>query len=299
MNENNKISGHNQWKPGCCIARNIEEGGYLPDWREKVVEEYVIAIIRQRHDEATTCQAERDEFVRHFLEFQLGRLSPEYQPVIEGAIRCQKDEQISRLIKAMVIADCSIEQISAELGPSAERIYAFEQIFFDARRYRDRKGWLKSICRGDRWLEVARSHGWPGVQEIVLNRPANGARTLNRSFSVLLGRVQDGVHELEERNVSPGDKDIERLCKLSQISKLDQIPLLDDPVESEKPSNVPDSIARLTPASRERVFTALSMAVDITAKKESALKDAAQNGSGAKAEALGLPARPEEDLKEK
>jgi hypothetical protein len=104
---------------------------------------------------------------------------------------------------------------------------------------------------------------------------------------------------LEERNVSPGDKDIERLCKLSQISKLDQIPLLDDPVESEKPSNVPDSIARLTPASRERVFTALSMAVDITAKKESALKDAAQNGSGAKAEALGLPARPEEDLKEK
>jgi hypothetical protein len=222
-------------------VRSLEEGpNYQPNWRWLTVQQYLAEIENPAEadgDSPTKLQLildrEEDEIVRKTLQFHCRVLSDD-DAAVKYALNTARSPLAAETIKAMVLAGCSLEDIAKKMGTPPARIDFFEKLYFDVRRYLDNQILLCKIClgsEGHRWLQVAFERGWPGVEEVILHRLPKGPRGLNHAVSVLLSRVQDFLFQLEARNVSPSEKDLERLLRVLQANAHGQFPFLEDGVE--------------------------------------------------------------------
>lgn len=212
------------------IIRNLSEGSeYSPDWRYRVFQEQIVSIRQNGGSKSREfLEREKDPYVRALIQLHRG-IPTKLQNKLAYALRCNRYQATTRIagrIKAMVIANRSPQEIAKQIGTSAANVTAFEKIFFDVRRYRRRRVWLKTICYPPRdpctpdylreevrLMQVAYKRGWAGLQPLICpdssESAKHGARHLFRS---LLARAGDHVDLLED----PSDLDIRRLPALSQ-----------------------------------------------------------------------------------
>jgi hypothetical protein len=195
------------------------------------------------------------------------------------------------MIKMMVIAKRTPEQIAEEFGTTADKIEAFEKLYFDLRPHLHCGGLLRGICFPaggpsdpsvveSRWLASALCRGWPGVEEVALGRvPKGGARTLERIESVALSRAEDYFIELEASGTPPSEKDVELLLKLARIQRLGLLPLsakkpskeqeaspeiakiesVKEQMASPEKAEADDDLKDLSPLDREKLATYLQI----------------------------------------
>ncbi len=212
------------------IIRNLSEGSeYSPDWRYRVFQEQIVSIRQNGGSKSREfLEREKDPYVRALILFHACRPT-KLQKQLAYALGCNREKATTRIagmIKAMAVANRSPQEIAKQIGTSAGNVTAFEKIFFDVRRYRRRRVWLKTICYPPRdpctpdylreevrLMQVAYKRGWAGLQPLFCpdssNSTKHGARHLFRS---LLARAADHVDLLED----PSDLDIRRLAALSQ-----------------------------------------------------------------------------------
>ena len=270
------------------IVRNLDEGpDYQPDWRWLVVHQHLSEI----HEDSKTNDAsvkltqildrEKDEIIRQTLQFHCGDSNVD-NGAVGYALRANLTPLAAIKIKAMVVAGCSIDQIATKLGTDPAKIEFFEKLFFDVRRYLDKRDWLETICsgeRGHRLLQVALVRAWAGLEE--LNSSPKGPRDLARIISVLLGRSQKHVFDLEFSNAATSEKDLQLLLSVLRANYVGYLPVLEDAVE---PTPLPDTpgfkkFAALNAGERDRVRSFLIMIMDAAARKAAEQDLGASNGS--------------------
>lgn len=299
MNTNNENSAINDPSSLQNIVRSLDEGpNYQPAWRWLTLQKPLAEInhLTEPGDSAVKLaeilEREHDEIIRKTLEFHCGVSSGD-DAAVEYALRAQRTPEVAIKIKAMVVANGSIEVIASKLGTQPAKIEFFEKLFFDVRRYLDKRDWLETICRGSgghRWLQVAFERGWAGVEEIVLGHLPKGPRNSSHIISTFLGRAQAYAFGLEAANIPPSEKDLQLLLSALQANGNGQFPFLEDAVEEQ---SIPDSEAskgfmRLSAADRDRVRAYLNLFMDKAAEKAMAAgtqNDA--NGAQAGSEAEG------------
>ncbi len=219
------------------IVRDLSAGSdYEPDWRDQVVNRYIAEINKTENRLERTISihtAEPDEFVKFHLEFWCGVSSDAWHGV-DYAFRCARDDsETAWMIKAMVVGGASQKRIAFELGTTAENVLAFEQIYFDARRFCGNRAWLRKICfgpKGHRWLQVAFRRGMAGVEEVVLHQSTNKRRTPSQVISILLGRADDAVCAIESANTPLSVEELQRLADFLRNTG-GKFPYLEDKTE--------------------------------------------------------------------
>ena len=264
MNTNNENSSINDPSSLQSIVRSLDEGpNYQPAWRWLTIQKPLAEInhLTEPGDSsvklAQILEREHDEIIRKTLEFNCGVSSGD-DAAVEYALRAQRTPEVAIKIKAMVVANGSIEVIASKLGTQPAKIEFFEKLFFDVRRYWDKRDWLETICRGSgghRLLQVAFERGWAGVEEIGLRHLPKGPRNSSHIISTFLGRAQAYAFEQEAANIPPSEKDLQLLLSALHANGNGQFPFLEDAVEAQP---VPETEtykqgAKLSSGARERV----------------------------------------------
>ena len=227
------------------IARKLSESpDYRPNWRTLTTEEYLIDIA-QAPDQSEAIDKildqEKDVVIRQLVRFHSGR------PCIASsemayAIRCYTLEaqvKTGALIKGMVIANRTAQEIAIDLGTTPLAIILYEKIAFDVRRFRNHPIWIKQLCfpvlpqstpphlqSEARLLALAFTRGWPGLAAVIYPPdPASDNADLDRVMRVLLGRAADFLDGLEFAGISPGPVDLELLLSLQahQLSSTESL----------------------------------------------------------------------------
>ena len=270
------------------IARSLKEGAdYSPKWRAMVTETFIRQITQAKDQEAAAAEVlrrERDGFIRELVQFHRGVSFPN-QLSVQRATRLGS---VAQEIKAMVIAGQSMQAIAKLVSTQTETIEYFEKLFFDARRYLDEELWIHKQCYGEsgnRLMRVALRRGSAGLLEVMLRAGPKSPRNLQRSTSVLHGRLEDYVFELETNNVPVGEKDFERFIRACQLSASGKLPFLDDPPPAEKDEKpYSPTLRKLGPVGNERLRQFFEPLLAAAANKSAALeadkeKDIAPNCS--------------------
>jgi hypothetical protein len=217
--------------------RRLQDGpDYRPDWRFLAVERYISEIGEAADKSAETdviLAREKDPFVRQLLRFHCARTCVIAGPILY-ALRCHATNAENRaesVIKAMVVAGRTAQQIAADLGTDASNVVAFEKIYFDVRRYLDKSAWLAQLCHSvrhnptevemceARWMTIA-FHGWARLAP-YLTQPrqplsATPQTAVNHLLHHLLFRSLDFVISLETRGIPPSERDLQMLAVLQQ-----------------------------------------------------------------------------------
>ena len=256
------------------IARSLKEGAdYSPDRRAKVTENYIRQITQAKDKEgalAEVLRQERDGFIRELVQFHRGVSFPN-QLSVQRAIRL---ESVAPEIKAMVITGQSLQAIAKIVSTQTQTLEYFEKLFFDVRSYLDQKLWLRKLCygeNGNRLMRVALERGWAGLLEVMLREGPKSPRNLQRSISVLHGRFEDYVCELETNNIPVGEKDFERFIRACQLSASGELPFLDDPPPDETDEKTySPTLRKLGPVGRERLRQFLEPLIAAAANKSGA-----------------------------
>jgi hypothetical protein len=254
------------------ILRSLAEGrDFRPDWRPLLTDAYLAQLkqpsaangpipeeLKRILDPNT---GEQDEMVRQLLQFHYG-IPFEGKPALDWALRCGlKSPEAALAIKAMLVADYSVEEIADELSTSIDNIKAFEQVFFDVRPYAKDRLFLQKICygkHGHRLLQVAFQRGRVGVEEVVLRRRRKDeGRITDVCLGLLLQRVKDGILDREAANIPPDESDAGRLIALSRVKNPQMVPYLSDTEKSHLESL--ERVEQFTPAERRRLSTAFEV----------------------------------------
>ena len=246
-----------QLNPTPAITRSLEEGpDYLPDWRNRVVQQYLRDIAepgRRTHKLAALVAAEPDEWVIELLLFHLDGPSL-LGPSVNYAVRCVRANAKSRFgskIKAMILAEFLTEEIASEMGTESNNIDVFEYLFFDIRRYRARRTWLEGISNPDpaeartpeettelRFLQIARTRGKAGVREDIL-----GCCPPNKGFTAYPAILANVAKKAVERasefylqqdiNTLSSEVDFTVLRYIAQYAESFELPIFANPVEDQ------------------------------------------------------------------
>lgn len=228
------------------ITRNLEDGpDYAPDWRHKVVLEY----LKVHADSGGTqsweklLENERDVVVRQVIRYHLNAGCLICNSV-RYAIRCQQQNGITGLassIRAMVVAGFTFDEISAELKTSRRNILVFCWLYFDAERYLDYDVWLQSLllrdfCPGDsaarsrdrRLLRIAFNEGREGLARALSPRrrcnPEDAQALGNQVRHAVAARALEYVQNLDEDGVPTGPEDFNRHLMVSSSFSRDHQP---------------------------------------------------------------------------
>lgn len=259
-------------EPTNSLIRTPAEGpDYHPNWRFLQAEQYLQHLHVPAPGARTLEQileGEPDEFVRDLLLFHEGHPC-ERADAIAYATRWNKENLASRagaLIRTMVLAGGSAATIAQETATTEENITVFEKLYFDVRPYLACAAVVEEILSSavgfeKRWFMIARRHGWAGVEEAVLLRPAHrrdGERNLDAAMGVMLNRIEDAVVNLEASGMEPSDRDLQRLAAMADI-RATGLPALWQEADEAEPGQstvqVSGSIfAKLSAASRERLL---------------------------------------------
>lgn len=216
------------------IVRNLEDGpDYAPAWRDLVVQNHLADVVAQENSRdrlAEILDAEPDPFVRQYLRFRYdGNAANEAG--FRYAIGCQSrnaETGAASMIRAMILADRTPEEIAVELGTQPFNVVTFGKVFFDVRRYLDNESFLSRIVfaerskdmgeaealRDKRWLAAAFHRGWAGVEQVVFHRTAATAASIEeltmRLQSTLASRALEFTLELETSGVAATEADLAR-----------------------------------------------------------------------------------------
>jgi hypothetical protein len=262
-------------EPSLQTARTLEGSpDYRPDWRWAVVEAYLNDISSQpgwannpAKQLEEILEREPDQVVRETLLYHAGKLPESQKGPLEYAVRCLRVTETSMAVKAMIIANLSIEYIAKELGTHQRNINCFELLFFDVRPYLANRVWLRHVCfgqKGHRWLQVAFDRGWPGVKEVVLQTPQKGERDLSSIVSALYGRVQAMIFEKEASNIAPSDKELFMFLATAQSYCRGKFYLSD---EQDLP-NETTQLSRADPGTRDLTFHEIAEELQKRSRKQ-------------------------------
>ncbi|MEO6754498.1 MAG: hypothetical protein ABIP85_22205 [Chthoniobacteraceae bacterium] len=216
------------------VARSLEDGpDYAPDWRAQTVHHYLADIATAQDGAARLAEildAERDPFVRQFLRFRYNGKSVNAD-AFKYALGCQarnRTTNAASMIRAMLVADRTPEEIAAELGTTRFNIVTFAKLFFDVRRYLNNESWLLRVVtagppegtgeaealREKRWLSAAYHRGWAGVEQVIFHRTPSDSKdveSLSQQLLASLGaRALEFVEELQSNGTPPTEADLRR-----------------------------------------------------------------------------------------
>jgi hypothetical protein len=216
------------------IVRSLTAGpDYMPDWRFRIVQNYLTEIAAAPDSNARLAaivEAEKDPFIRQFLRYRFYGTSVN-SDAFKYAVGCQSRNQSSgaaSIIKAMIVADRTPDEIAEELGTNVRNVVAFAKIYFDARRYLNNEAWLGRIVfaepqegmtqvealRERRWLAAAYHRGWDGVQQVVFHRTSSKPRDVEELSmllqSTLASRALEYALELETSGTAATEADLHR-----------------------------------------------------------------------------------------
>lgn len=225
---------------GIQIARRLNEGpDYAPDWRHRTVQAYLAEIAASKDSKAKLqeiCWAESDPFVRQYLKFRFNGCC-----VAGAAFKYSSDcyfqnaaTAAASMIRAMLVADRTPEEIAAEMGTLPINIVTFSKLFFDVRRYLGNEVFLQRIIFNDtnkdmaaeslrerRWLSAAFHRGWPGVEQVVFHRVAGTASEVEaltgKLHVTLASRALEYAMELEASGTAPAEADLQRFLALQNM----------------------------------------------------------------------------------
>lgn len=239
------------------VVRKLEDGpDYAPDWRTQIVQIYLADIAKAPDGKSRLTEilfTEKDPFVRQFLRFRFDGRSVNAE-AFNYAQGCQTRNQTTgaaSMIKAMVVADRTSDEIAEELGTKRINIVAFEKIFYDLRRWLDNEAWLLRIVsaeppegmgeaealREKRWLSAAYHRGGAGVEQVVFHRVPKGTEAVEQLSQQLLAslgsRALEYVEELQLSGTRPSEADLRRFMAARNV-------------QSQQPPTAPDSLMRAT-----------------------------------------------------
>ncbi len=220
------------------IPRSLADApDYPPDWRSQTAELYVGAVLASTDAQATLTEiqrTERDPYVRQWVIFRYkGRCVAQERFNYAAGCAARNDATgAASLIKTLLIADRTYEEIAEELGTTRENIVAFAMIFFDVRRFLANETWLRRLIfaepvdsaltptelRERRWLSIAFHRGWPGVEQVVLQRRLATAEEVQEQMlqveAILTSRALEHAHDLESSGTPPSAGDLRCLLAL-------------------------------------------------------------------------------------
>ena len=223
------------------IVRSLEEGpDHQPDWRNRVVAIYLADIAKAPDGKSRLTEilfTEKDPFVRQFLRFRYDGVSSNLAG-FRYAAGCQARNAATgaaSMIRAMLVADRTPDEIATELGTTKINIVTFMKVFFDVRRYLDNEVWLRSIAlappvegvgeaealRERRWLGAAYFRGWEGVEQVVFHRVPSTIESIestSRQLTASLGaRALEYVGDLQARGEAPSENDLRRFLAARNV----------------------------------------------------------------------------------
>jgi len=223
------------------VVRSLEEGpDYAPNWRDLQVGKYLETVAASAEPRCTLRDilwTEKDPFVRQFLRFRLDGRSANGEGFryATGCVSRNRETGSASLIKAMLVADRTPEEIAAELGTKTQNVVTFAKIYFDIRRYLDKESWLRRIVfqeppegipqaealRERRWLAAAFHRGWPGVQQVALHQTPGNANEMEelslRLKSTLASRALEFALDLEANDAPATEADLHRFIAVRSI----------------------------------------------------------------------------------
>ena len=216
------------------IIRNLADGpDYQPDWRHQVAQAYLTEIASATDPGRRLVElldGERDPFVRQYLRYRYSGICVKHA-AFQYAAGCQARNAATgaaSMIRAMLIADRTPEEIAAELGTDRVNIVTFAKVFFDLRRYLDNETILRRIVFADlpegmadtealrerRWLAAAFHRGFAGVEQVIFHRTPTSPEELERLsiqlHGTLVSRALEYEQDLETRGIAPNEADLSR-----------------------------------------------------------------------------------------
>ena len=251
---------------------------FRPDWRNRVIEEYVLEI--EASPDATKAaerilQQENDVVVRQVLCFHLGRFCGS-KTAIEYALRCHRSRGANiaaGFIEAGAIANMPPRDIASHIGATGRAVALFELLFFDARRSRDAQVWLQDVVSRTppddmhyaRLRVTALARGAAGLMAIFQSRrdqhKKSGRLMLERFTMLLLARALDYYAGLEIRGVAVSERDMALLAGFERVAagafaaEVQALefskPLTAKQVAEER--KAAEMVGKLSPASRRKV----------------------------------------------
>lgn len=223
------------------LVRSLEEGpDYTPNWRELQAEKYLEIVATSAEPKCTLREilwAEKDPFVRQFLRYRFDGRSANQMAFryAAGCVARNRETGSASLIKAMLVADRTSDEIAAELGTKTQNVVTFAKIYFDISRYLDKESWLCRLVfqqppegiaqpetlRERRWLAAAFHRGWPGVQQVALHQTSGNANDMEelslRLKSTLVSRALEYALDLETSDSPTTEADLQRFISVQSI----------------------------------------------------------------------------------
>jgi hypothetical protein len=277
------------WAPDNRVARSIEVGpDYKPDWRLRVTEQHLLAISRVEDRSAAVnliLIKERDPFIRQLVRFHTGTGRCVIPDALEYALQCLHCDPTTRipaLIKAMVVAGLTSQQIAAEVGTKPMNVQTYEKLAFDVRRYCRNRLWLRNICfpivavdgspqhhYEARVLAIAYEGGWARLQSLLLTqqsqRSVNAKADLDQFIAILAARALDFVIGLEAQGIPPTQRDVEVLFLAQHRMPMIALPPFSpsertaDPALDAVRNEIDPTVKALSPLARRRITTFLEI----------------------------------------
>jgi hypothetical protein len=227
---------HESTEPPEPVRRLSDGPNYEPHWRWQVFERFALRISRAKNsvselDKLVT--EEGDPFIRQLLQSQYRRhcIIPNQ---IAYALRCHQTNSSTRigsLTEALIIADRTTAQIAADIGTTPDNVRAYEKLFFDARKYRDHRGWFAQLClravpqrsrveqECDRqWRSLAHRRGFAGLAPAIFaqQKPPSSSTPHAAFVRSLLCRASDFISDLDATGVLPTERDMAMLGAVLQ-----------------------------------------------------------------------------------
>ena len=222
------------------VIRSLEEGpDHQPDWRNRIAAIYLADIAKAPDGKSRLTEilfTEKDPFVRQFLRFRYDGVCSNAAG-FRYAAGCQARNAstgAASMIRAMLVADRTPDEIATELGTTKINVVTFMKVFFDVRRYLDNEVWLQCISmtppegmdeaealRERRWLTAAYHRGWEGVEQVVFHRVPSTIESIeatSRQLTASLGaRALEYVGDLQARGEAPSENDLRRFLAARNV----------------------------------------------------------------------------------
>ena len=212
------------------IARSLCEGFHFSaDWRHQVVEQRLVRTASAAGASEDLHLIEPDPFVRQAFRYRLtgdcvnrDAFHYAYQTRAHNS-----KTGAGSLLKAMSLADLSIDEIAGQVGAPRRSVAAYLKLFFDVEPYLDCEMWIRlqampfrdqvnltpEQIREDALLATAFSAGRQGLDQMLFLKasgaPSDNLLLFQRLSGMVGNRMLRYVQNLETRGVPPSTHDVQ------------------------------------------------------------------------------------------
>lgn len=217
------------------IARKLSQGwSFQVDWRAAT-----IAALLQEEPEISVgelCRGELDPVIRQGIRFR--KTGTCVAPAaFEWAYKCEAERcsnAAAPLLRAMVIANCSADDIALRLGTSRLNVIIYEKLFFAVRPYLQNRAWLVTVAlpaelldsnnpwavRERLWMSAAFHRGQKGLASLLLGAPPKGAAELQAMTEAIRAVLVQRAYNFAMQKLldAPEEADLTRLAQFSLVA---------------------------------------------------------------------------------